>query len=352
MRRRPTGWSRSRSAASRSRPPPSTCFWDKQPDQHHRHPRPRRLHGRGGALAARPRRRRRRLRRQGGRRAPVRDRVASGRQVRRPPHLLRQQDGQARRRLLLHRRQTIKDRLGAEPLVIQLPIGSESDFVGVVDLVEMRALVWPGDAKGDVTMGAKYEIEEIPADLQEKAERVPPRARSRRVAETDDALHGEVPRWRGADASPRSRARSASSPSTPSSTRSCAARRSRTAACSRCSTPSSTTCRPRSTSPPIDGHDAERRGDRDRPRKPDANEPFSALAFKVAVAPVLRHAHLHPRLLRPDRLRVPQVVNSTKGKKERIGKIFQMHANKENPVDERHRRPHLRGHRPQGHHHR
>ena len=47
-----------------------------------------------------------------------------------------------------------------------------------------------------------------------------------------------------------------------------------------------------------------------------------------------------------------QVVNSTKGKKERIGKIFQMHANKENPVDSRHRRPHLRGHRPQGHHHR
>ena len=46
-----------------------------------------------------------------------------------------------------------------------------------------------------------------------------------------------------------------------------------------------------------------------------------------------------------------QVINSTKGKKERIGKIFQMHANKENPVDFGHRRSHLRGHRPQGHHH-
>mgnify|MGYP002651627249 CR=1 FL=1 len=65
--------------------------------------------------------------------------------------------------------QTIKDRLGAEPLVLQLPIGAENDFIGVVDLVEMRALVWPGDAKGDVTMGAKYEIQEIPADLQAKA---------------------------------------------------------------------------------------------------------------------------------------------------------------------------------------
>src|SRR6188474_3737530 len=65
---------------------------------------------------------------------------------------------------------TIKSRLGARPLVIQLPIGSENDFVGVVDLVEMRALVWPGDSKGDVSMGAKYEIQEIPADLKDKAD--------------------------------------------------------------------------------------------------------------------------------------------------------------------------------------
>ena len=54
--------------------------------------------------------------------------------------------------------QTIIDRLGAKPLVLQLPIGAESDFVGVVDLLEMKAYVWPGDSKGDVTMGASYEI--------------------------------------------------------------------------------------------------------------------------------------------------------------------------------------------------
>src|SRR6185437_1346184 len=82
---------------------------------------------------------------------------------------------------------TIVSRLGAKPLVMQLPIGSESDFVGVVDLVEMRALVWPGDAKGDVTMGAKYEVQEIPADLQAKAEEY--RAKLiETVAEADDAL--------------------------------------------------------------------------------------------------------------------------------------------------------------------
>src|SRR5690606_15053151 len=82
---------------------------------------------------------------------------------------------------------TIIKRLGAKPLVIQLPIGVESSFVGVVDLVEMRALVWPGDAKGDVTMGAKYEIQEIPADLADKAAEYREKLLET-VAESDEAL--------------------------------------------------------------------------------------------------------------------------------------------------------------------
>ena len=82
---------------------------------------------------------------------------------------------------------TIVKRLGAKPLVIQLPIGFENTFEGVVDLVEMRALTWRGDSKGDVEMGAKYAIEEIPADLVEKANEY--RAiLLETVAETDDAL--------------------------------------------------------------------------------------------------------------------------------------------------------------------
>src|SRR5689334_16828513 len=83
--------------------------------------------------------------------------------------------------------QTIVDRLGAEPLVIQMPIGAENDFVGVVDLIYRRALVWPGDAKGDVTMGAKYEIQEIPADMVEKVEEYRHQL-VERVAESDDDL--------------------------------------------------------------------------------------------------------------------------------------------------------------------
>ena len=82
---------------------------------------------------------------------------------------------------------TIKERLGAEPLVLQLPIGAESEFVGVVDLIYKRALVWPGDAKGDVTLGAKYEVQEIPADMVEKVEEYRHHL-IERVAEADDAL--------------------------------------------------------------------------------------------------------------------------------------------------------------------
>ncbi len=57
------------------------------------------------------------------------------------------------------------DRLNSTPLVLQLPIGAESEFIGVVDLVAMRALVW----RGETTMGEDYEVEEIPADLAEQA---------------------------------------------------------------------------------------------------------------------------------------------------------------------------------------
>ncbi len=58
----------------------------------------------------------------------------------------------------------IDDRLGATPLVLQLPIGSEADFVGIVDLIKHKAIIWK-----DETLGAEFETTEIPADLQEKA---------------------------------------------------------------------------------------------------------------------------------------------------------------------------------------
>src|SRR5688572_9422828 len=78
---------------------------------------------------------------------------------------------------------TIQDRLGAKPLPIQIPIGAESDFIGVVDLIEMRALTW----RGEVQKGEDYAIEEIPADLVERAQEFREQLLEA-VAETDDAL--------------------------------------------------------------------------------------------------------------------------------------------------------------------
>src|SRR5829696_5956339 len=78
---------------------------------------------------------------------------------------------------------TIQERLGAKPLVIQLPIGAESDFQGVVDLVEMRALTW----RGEVQKGEDYHIEEIPADLVDLAEEYREKLLEA-VADCDDEL--------------------------------------------------------------------------------------------------------------------------------------------------------------------
>lgn len=75
----------------------------------------------------------------------------------------------------------IEDRLGARPLVLQLPIGAESDFIGLIDLVEMNAIIWR-----DASLGAKFDITEIPEDLKDKAKEY--RARLVETAvEADDA---------------------------------------------------------------------------------------------------------------------------------------------------------------------
>ena len=138
--------------------------------------------------------------------------------------------------------QMMKDRLNSTPLVLQLPIGAEQDFLGVVDLVGMRALTWRGETK----IGEDYDIEEIPAELAEQAaeyrellSRRWPRPTTRSWRSTSRARTSPSRSWRP---------RSVAPPSPTSSTRSCAARRSRTRACSPCSTRSSSTCPRRSTS--------------------------------------------------------------------------------------------------------
>ena len=226
--------------------------------------------------------------------------------------------------------QTIKDRLGAEPLVLQLPIGAENDFVGVVDLIYRRALVWPGDAKGDVTMGAKYEIQDVPADMVEKVEEYRHHL-VERVAESDDAL---MEKYLGGEEL------------TPEELK--AGIRKLTVNSELYPVLCGSAFKNRGVQPMLDavvdylpspldvpamkGHKPGNE-EVEMTREPSKDAPFSALAFKVASHPFFGTL----TFIRVYSGRVAagsQVVNTTKGKKERIGKLFQMHANKENPVDE------------------
>ena len=226
--------------------------------------------------------------------------------------------------------QTIIDRLGARPLVVQLPIGAESDFLGVVDLLEMKAYVWPGDAKGDVTMGSSYEVQDIPADLVEKAEQY--RAELvEAVAEASEELmekyleEGEL-----------------TIPEIKSGIRQLVI--SGEAFPVLCGS----AFKNRGVQPMLDAVIEYLPSPLDVPdvvgsnpsneeekltRKASADEPFAALAFKVAAHPFYGQL-TYTRVYSGTAAQGQQVLNSTKGKKERIGKLFQMHSNKENPVEE------------------
>ncbi|MCC3281198.1 MULTISPECIES: elongation factor G [Arthrobacter] len=225
---------------------------------------------------------------------------------------------------------TIINRLGAKPLVLQLPIGSESEFEGVVDLIEMRALTWRGDAKGDVTMGAKYEVEPIPADLQEKAEEY--RAKLvETVAEASDELmdkYLEGEELTVEELKAGIRKMTVNSEIYPvlcgSAFKNRGVQPMLDAVVAFLPSPLDV--------PNIQGHDI-----RDEEvvleRAADADAPFSALAFKVVTHPFFGRL-TYIRVYSGKAASGAQVMNSTKQKKERIGKLFQMHANKENPVDE------------------
>ncbi|GGH41520.1 elongation factor G [Microbacterium album] len=224
---------------------------------------------------------------------------------------------------------TIINRLKAKPLVLQLPIGAENDFVGVIDLVEMRALVWPGDAKGDVTMGAKYEITDIPADLADKAQEYREKLLET-VAESDESL---LEKYFGGEELTVAEIKGAI--------------RKLTVAGELYPILCGSAFKNRGVQPmldavvdylpsPVDVPSIEAHDPKDEEkiieRHADASEPFAALAFKVVSHPFfgrLTYIRVYSGSLESG----SAVVNSTKGKKERIGKIFQMHANKENPVD-------------------
>ncbi|MCW4351915.1 elongation factor G [Hoyosella sp. YIM 151337] len=225
--------------------------------------------------------------------------------------------------------QTIKDRLGARPLVIQLPIGAESEFTGVVDLVENRAIVWKDkDEHGNDAKGQLFDIIDIPADLADKAEKYRQEL-IEAVAESDEELlekffGGEeltVEEIKGAI-----RKLTVNGEAYPvlcgSAFKNKGVQTMLDAVIDYLPSPLDV--------PSVEGH-APNNESEVLTRKPSADEPFSALAFKVAAHPFfgkLTYVRVYSGKVDSG----AQVQNSTKGKKERVGKLFQMHSNKENPV--------------------
>ncbi|TCO65336.1 elongation factor G [Actinocrispum wychmicini] len=220
---------------------------------------------------------------------------------------------------------TISERLGARPLPIQLPIGAESEFIGVIDLVEMRALTW----RGEVTKGVDYTVEEIPADLAEKAAEYR-EALLEAVAETDDVFMeqyldtGELSVEQiKAGIRKLTVGREAYPVLCGSAFKNKGVQPMLDAVVDYLPTPLDV--------PAVEGTLLD--GETVVTRKPSTDEPFAALAFKIAAHPFFGKL----TYIRVYSGQIPsgaQVINSTKERKERIGKLFQMHSNKENPVTE------------------
>ena len=221
--------------------------------------------------------------------------------------------------------QTIKQRLNAIPAILQLPIGSEGGFIGVVDLVRMRALTW----HGETTIGDDYTVEEIPADMVEKAHTAH-HALIELVADYDDGLmEAYLTDEESIDADLLQGAIRRAVLSSQITAVLCGS-----------------AFKNKGVQPLLDAVIAYLPAPTDVPaidgfkpgdetvkieRHPDASDPFSALAFKIAADPHLGRL-TYIRLYSGRLESGSTVLNATKGRKERIGKIYQMHANKREEI--------------------
>lgn len=235
---------------------------------------------------------------------------------------------------------TIVDRLKAKPLVMQVPIGAESEFRGVIDLLEMKAYEWPEEfeedapefnkKKGDAALGQYQKEIPIPEDLQAKAEEY----REKLVEDVAEASEELMEKYLEEgdlsleDLKKGIRELTISSQAYPvfcgSAFKNKGVQPMLNAVIDFLPSPLDV--------PPMVGHDVKDE-EKELTRKPSADEPFSALAFKVAAHPFfgsLTYVRVYSGHVETG----SQVLNANTGKKERVGKLFQMHSNQENPVDE------------------
>lgn len=220
---------------------------------------------------------------------------------------------------------TIKEKLKAKPLVMQLPIGAENTFTGVVDLVRMVAYVWNDTSD----LGAHYDTVDIPEELRDRAEEYRTELMES-AAEANDAL---MEKYLEAGELTEEEIRSGI--------------RELTVRSEAYPVYCGSAFKDKGVQPMLDGvvdflpspedvpaikgydiHDEAIEID----RKPSADEPFAALAFKIAAHPFygkLVYVRVYSGEIRPG----DSILNATKDKRERVGKLFQMHSNKEEPVD-------------------
>jgi len=219
----------------------------------------------------------------------------------------------------------VKDVLGANPCPIQIPVGAEEKFRGIVDLIKMKALYWH-----DETMGADYSIEEIPAELVSEAEEWRDKMLET-LAEVDDALmekyFDDPSTITEAEIRAALRKGTLSMQINPmllgSSFKNKGVQPLLDAACAYLPSPVDT--------PATEGTDPD---DPEKIviRKPSADEPFCALAFKIATDPYVGRLCFF-RIYSGELEAGSYVYNTRSGKKERISRLFQMHSNKQNPKE-------------------
>jgi elongation factor G len=223
-----------------------------------------------------------------------------------------------------HVLETIRKRLGARPVALQIPVGAEAGFKGVVDLIEMKAIIW-----NDETMGSEYAVEEIPASLLKKANAF--RAQLiETIAETDDVLlekflEGETPSIDELKAGIRQATIDLKifPVICGSAFKNKGVQTLLDAVVDYLPSPLD--------KPPVEGPNPEHL-EKIEIRKPDDNEPLSALAFKIINDPFgkLCFVRVYSGSLKTG----DTVLNPRTRKTERVGRLVKMHANKREDVTE------------------
>ena len=219
--------------------------------------------------------------------------------------------------------QQMRDILGANPCPVQIPIGAEENFKGVVDLIKMKAILWH-----DETMGAEYSVEEIPADLVDEAKEWHDKM-VENAANFDDALMEKY--LEGIE---------------PTEEELIAAIRKATIAMELTPMVLGSSYKNKGVQPLLDYVCAflpspldtvaivgtNPNTEEEEERKPSEDEPTSALAFKIATDPFMGRLVFF-RVYSGKVVAGSYVYNSRSGKKERISRLFQMNSNKEIPME-------------------